>query len=244
MIISPINNQLISTNPEDHCITIFDENFNLIKRIESIDNKFPFCPKGLAINDRNDIYITDSNRVIMTNIDFKRIKQFGTDQRGNEFNTLGHPEGICYDNDCLYICDFKNKRIQILTKDLDYIQTLSIDFQPYSIKISDKTLCVSGFNTFGSICFYDLEKLELKKTCTCIRYSKIRELNGNFFIHSFPGKEITCFNSNGDQIDKIKLEKFSTYRSTSQYDGCLLIFKNDLLITFHEKKVLIKIKIK
>jgi hypothetical protein len=59
-------------------LTIYDEEFNLIKTIEKISNEV-FWPFAAILNDRNQIYIIDfeSDRIILADLDFRKIKTVG-----------------------------------------------------------------------------------------------------------------------------------------------------------------------
>ena len=58
-------------------------------------------------------------------LNLNQLKQFGSQGSGN--NQLNYPFGFCCHGDYVYICDYNNKRIQILTLDFDYVNTIQLD---------------------------------------------------------------------------------------------------------------------
>ena len=156
------NNQIISANYHDKCLTLYDKNFNLSKRIDRINGEL-FAPIGLTVNHTEmSIYISDydNNRILNTDLEFNKLKSVGSSGSGdNQFNG---PFDMCFQNHNLYICDYYNKRIQIYSKDLEFLKTLKVDYLTWKIKASNSILCVESGDSSG-IHFYDLNSLSRQK---------------------------------------------------------------------------------
>ena len=98
------------------------------------------------------------------------IKTFGS--AGDGMDQLIGPRTICCQNDYLFVSDRFNKRIQILTLDLEFHDTIQLDFLPLSIAVSSTTIGIDG--SIG-IFFYDLQTKILKK-----EYSNINGIKKRF----------------------------------------------------------------
>ena len=99
------------------------------------------------------------NCIIWFDLNLNQLKQFGLFGTGN--NQLYWPLGLCCHGDYLYICDERNDRIQILTLDFEYSNTIKLDdLNLYRVQTSETTIGVSC--TGGITLFYDLETRALK----------------------------------------------------------------------------------
>ena len=97
-------------------VFLLNENFLEIKSVET--GRYSCC----ALNHRNEIYVSSGHCIILFNSNLNQLKQFGSQGTGN--NRLNNPHGLCCHGDYLYICDYGNMRIQILTLDFDYVKTI------------------------------------------------------------------------------------------------------------------------
>ena len=91
-----------------------NDNFKDIKSVST--GGYSSC----ALNHRNEIYVSVHQKhcIFSFDMNLKKLKQFGSNGMGN--NQLNYPLGLCCHGDYFYICDRDNKRIQILTFDLEY----------------------------------------------------------------------------------------------------------------------------
>ena len=133
----PDQTLLVSTS---NILVLFDSEFNIIKIIEEIEGHNFSC-YGLATNNKNRIYLTNilNNKLIVTDYDFNIIKSFGN-SNDNQFN---RPRGL-YFNKNLYICDTDNKRVDIFSENLNYIQSVNFSFKPHNIKTTNSTAFLIG----------------------------------------------------------------------------------------------------
>ena len=73
---------------------------------------------GCAVNGKSEIYVSDkiSNYAYKINADLEQIGRFCS--TGNGEYELNSPHGIAFENDFLFICVYKHKRVQILDSNL------------------------------------------------------------------------------------------------------------------------------
>ena len=101
-------------------VIVFDKDGNRIQRIECERLK---GATGVAVDEDDSIYVADgtSDSILKFSKEGKLVKVVG--QRGaqpGEFNT---PRSVKIINDKLYICDHCNHRVQILNRDMEYVES-------------------------------------------------------------------------------------------------------------------------
>ena len=119
---------------------LLDENVQEIKSVDT--GGLSFC----AFNYRNEIYVSVRNHfIILFDLNLNELKQFGS--YGARNNELICPFGVCCHGDYLYTCDEGNKRIQILTLDFDYVNTIQLHDGPCRVQMSETTIGVCCYNS-------------------------------------------------------------------------------------------------
>ena len=81
-------NQLLAVNYFQESLTLFDEDFNVLKTITEINN-LHFKSLSAATNNEDKIFISDFgfNRILSTNLNFELIATVGNEgSNSNEFN--------------------------------------------------------------------------------------------------------------------------------------------------------------
>ena len=101
-------------------VIVFDKDGNRIQTIEC--ERLESAP-GVAVDEDDGIYVADSNSdsILKFSKEGKLVKV--VEQRGaqpGEFNT---PISVKIINDKLYICDCGNNRVQILNRDMEYVES-------------------------------------------------------------------------------------------------------------------------
>ena len=231
------NNQIIFSIHINKCLALMDQNLNLVKIIDRIDNE-TFAPLGIAINkEEKRFYISDSrnNRIIMTNLEFKKIKSIGS--KGKENNQFDRSSDLCFRKDNLYVCDYLNKRVQVYTSELEYVKTLRVGYNPWKIKASDVILCVEAGDQSPGIHFYNLIDLSLYK-----KYEhgvcRLSEINSCFYELSHVAKKVYFYDEMGNLKDEILLNGMDKYLQTI-WDGTFIHFNGSLLMnSYYEKKII------
>ena len=133
--LSIIDDRIILANYYGKCLTVYDKDLNLLKRIDKINGK-GFQPIAIQVNLKEKfIYICDFEnfKILMTDFHFNLIKSIGSQ---------GALRDICYKKEDLLICDYGNIRIQIYSKDLEFIKSIKLDYQPWRLKATNSIICV------------------------------------------------------------------------------------------------------
>ena len=144
----------------DNSVILLNEKLQNIKEF-STWGSYSFC----ALSHRNEIYVSSyrDNSILVFDLNLNLLKKFNLTENGLGYDQRCYPEGLCCHEDYLYICDAKNKRIQILTLDLEYVNTITIYRQlfPNRIQISKTTI---GVSCKDATLFFDLKSRTLKYT--------------------------------------------------------------------------------
>jgi hypothetical protein len=232
------DNQIVCVSNEDPCIVVYDQNFNLLKNVKSLNDQH-LDPIGIALNKEDEqLYIVENanNRIILTDLDFNFIKYFGSQGKGN--HEFDNPSDICFKNHSIYVCDNHNNRVQIFNKDFEFISTLKTNYGPWKIKVSNLLICVQCF--MDEIHFYNLNDLSLHRKysgATC----GISICNSCFY--EFDVKEnikINFYDKNGDLKGELIINNFAQFFTNGYlWDGTFIDYKGDLLIlSMGEKKII------
>ena len=137
---------LLMANTTQKNLTLFDKNLNLMRTIDKFQD-VAFSPSRIVCDDVDRIYIIDHSiyQVIMLDLNLNKIKCVGS--KGQQADQFDLPNGIAYLSKKIYVCDTNNKRLQLLTSDLEFIGTLPLEYQPWLIKISkQKCACISRYD--------------------------------------------------------------------------------------------------
>ncbi len=241
LIVLPNKNILI-TDYECEAIQIYNSNFNKIRKVEMINilNK-KIEPSGFAVSDKNVIYISDKRNslVIMTDLDLTLIKSVGEDgSTGLDFH---YPHDLYFKNNLLYVCDKYNKRIQILSPSLDYVNSIQLDCNPSKITVSNSSLCIIVDNNIEQrIEFYDLSSHTLSHTYqhgSC----RISVLGSRFY--EIVSNKLFCFTEHGELIYDMEID-IDIVRCRMVFpnkcNGRMVKHENNLLICCYNSKKLLK----
>ena len=196
-------------------------------------------PIGVTFSKKvNRIYIADSgnNRIIMTSTQLYAIQSIGSIGQGDE-EFLACRFITCNQTN-LFVSDFGNCRIQILTLQLSFIDAIKLDFRPEMLAVSESSLCVTGDDVF---CFYDLNNKALRSRYEC-NFVRINYYNSWFYVFDYRVKTFFRFDNHGFLIDEIKANRLFTSPNADPYDGKFDFLKRSLIISCYGNNELIELK--
>ena len=237
-------NRVLCSNYDNRCLTLYDENLNLIRTIDKI-NEESIQSLGIAIDDydENHLYIAEPvrNQILKTDLEFNKINSVGHTGTGdNEFH---YPCGICYKNKNLFICDNRNKRLKVYSKDLEFIKLLKVDYIPWVIKASNSLVLVQSGNSLD-LYIYELNNLNLQQKIDDENiYCRISIIDSCFYRFNSQTKTILCYDQNANKNYELIFNNTDGDNFSSHHDGNLIDFNGSLLMTSNGSKKLIKFKI-
>ena len=230
LILNYLNDEDTENN---QCITIHDENFNLIRKIIKTD----ITVDGIAINkDKGELYFLHDDKVLVTDFELNFIKYLGSENEDDTYE-FSYPSGICFKNGYLYVSDSYNNRIQVFDQNLVFVKSLNLKYEPKEIKASNSILAVASDN---GINFYDIKSLDFQKKFDHKLEDglTLSEIDSYFYAFDYETKEVDCFDQTGDYIETISLNEDDLY---DDEDGRIILFNKTLLMNSSSGKKIIRI---
>jgi hypothetical protein len=229
--ILPNNNLIIA---DTNKIGFYDENFRLLKSVNHFEGLY-IRINGLT-NSHSNLYISDSvhNQIIITDFDLNHKKSFGS--LGNGDDQFNKPEGLCWSKSgCLYVCDCGNKRVQVLDEDLKLMKSIVLDFYPTKIQVSNTTVCLTGYtDDYDELMeIHNLSNWKLKS-----KYKNVNSLNQikSFFYSIEHFSTISCFNSDGNLINRLDLRKIIDHITPEFLISGMFLFNGNLILCSDDKR--------
>ena len=146
-----------------------------------------------------------------------------------------YPRGLCCHGDYVYICDRGNMRIQILTSDFEYSNSIQRDdLCPLRVLTSETTIGVSSNG--GATLFFDLETRALKYKHNNYATYKINYIVSTFYGSNHSAKIFYLFDSDGNFIEEMAMNENLIKYTTSWHDGSLSRQKNNLYLVSGQVK--------
>ena len=211
-------------------LVLYDKDYSLLKVIKKINRKI-IQPTSLALNEESrHLYIAEvaHHQILMTDLNFSLIKSIGC--RGDSIDNFCAPFSICYKHRYLYVCDTFNQRIKIYTHDLKFVESINLSFQPFSIQISDSSICVNCKY------FYDIINLDIVNEYEH-DFQKVSEINSCFYACDFKLNTLFCFDKRGKQIWQMHKRSFIDIIP----NGKLFLLDNNLIVTSYTHKKFYKL---
>ena len=209
LISLPNGNLVCSTTGS---VILLDEN---IKEIKSVSTGGINC---CDLNRRNEIYVSvqDKRCIIWFDLNLNKLNQFGSEGAGN--NQFNYPWGLCCHGDYLFICDSENMRIQILTLDFDYVNTIQQPYgvRPYYVQTSETTI---GVCCGGATFFFDLKTRVLKFKHNNYATHSISYISSIFYGSNYYEKKFYFFDSDGNFKEEMAMNERLSPHITYWTDG-------------------------
>jgi hypothetical protein len=131
---------------------------------------------------------------LITDFDFNFIQSVGS--KGLKNCQFNFPIDICFSGSKFYICDYYNNRIQVYSKDFDFVTSFKVEYSPWKIKSTNSTICVVAFNIDG-IYFYNSNDFHLIRNYK--RYvGRISQINSIFYAFNHKTQTMSCYDENSN----------------------------------------------
>ncbi len=213
--------KIVISSPYGSLLGVYDCNYNLIRKIDRINNE-KVKPWGLTgDSDGNVFVLNDINKTI-----------YKLDCELNYIKSLKpHHNSYFYDihihQNSMYVCVPALKRIYVISLDLELISTNELAYAPYHIRIVNETACVFVLEDNYTTCFYRLPHFELISTYN--QCGPILPYNNMFYVYEEDG--LNLFDQNGLFIEKKK----TTYGKIRQNSSDINVINNKLIICLEKK---------
>lgn len=196
LCVLPNGNFLFTNYFTSKDLSIYDKNFTFIKDIKNINNK-ELHALSVETNSKNRIYINSNSRIIMTDLDFNYLNEYGSNS-----NQISSPQGMLFHNESLYVCDRDDKCIVKLDGNLKLRAKNYLDAKPIQIQILNNLACIVPSNEDHFMYFYDLTDFTLK-----FKYDKCSQIavQSDKFL-CLKQQQITYYDKNGVMIDSVLIK--------------------------------------
>ena len=118
-------------------------------------------------------------------------------------------------------------RILILTLDLKYLDHISLNFNPTTLQVTKKIICING------ACFYDMNTKTLKKQIF-VNYNAVSLLNSLFYVCDHSSNKISCYDEEGVLVDEIDIDRIKESLKW-HWDGMIRLFNGHIIMTSYTK---------
>jgi hypothetical protein len=207
------NNRVLVSNYHKPYFSIFDENFELIKNYENIED-IPDDLKtinylSISSDQIDKIFLTTTNSVIQTDFKFKSFKMLKDEIRFKYLSNCSYSAKNGY----LYICDCLNKTIHILDRNLESKDTYILFYQPLKIEILNETICVMpqyDCREINCLHFYDLNTFNFIFILNFDHYGPMGTFGSSFFsFYDYENSKLHLIQQNGyfNDFILIKIDK-------------------------------------
>ena len=197
----------------NNCVKVFDDSGKIILKFGDKEGKGKmFWPQSLSIHGNNIVISQFNDFILNYQLNGKFISRIGKSGKGKlEFNL---PRGLTFNqNRDLYICDYNNNRVQILTKQFAFKDQFGQNSlkKPYDIGITGRYIYIlDEFNPCLHLFNYDFilqkivlsrgEGLQLINPQSCYI-----DNSDNILISDSPGNSICIFNPEFELIHRISI---------------------------------------
>lgn len=215
------NDQILATDKDS--IHIFDEKFKEIKNIKVPE----WTSVGCSLSPKNEIYISDytNSCINVFDLSLQKINKFGSKGNGNyQFDGIYR---IIWRNGYLYVCDRWNRRIQTYDINLNFFDSIKLDYIPWSIEVLNKTIGVCGNE--GTY-FYNLDDKSLINEYDKL-FGGMNLINSKFYVTVYqptPHK-VKCYDRNGKLCDEFHVNSRINQFIEDPYYYQIFAFKKNLV---------------
>ena len=229
----------------NHCVYIFNDKDQLVKKFgtQGLADGHLNRPKGIAFDQENCLYVTDSHRVQKFTIDGTYVCQFGNEESND--GKLKDPVGVTEHKGEVFVADSSSKCISVFTSDGEFLRTFGSEQLgcPYDVTVNanDELLvadcnhhCVYVFTLDGYyIC--KLGTKESSKGQLCHPYSLATGINGTILVADTFHDRVLVFDKDGNCIHSFGSRGLGNGQFSCPY-GIAVSHNGSIFVTDHENK--------
>ena len=199
----------------NHCVKVFDNTAEYLLKFGDVKGEGKMsCPRGLLIRG-NKVFVSHNHCILVYQLDGKFVSSIGSEGSGElQFKC---PWGLSADesNNDIYICDYSNHRIQIISENLQFNSEFGKDTLhcPLDVKhYKDNIFILDESNPCLHI--YNRDLVLQQSVLTSGRKQQVRhpyflfiDNFGNILITDYGSNSILILNSEFEFIHKISVSE-------------------------------------
>lgn len=169
--------------------------------------------RGIAVDDSENVYISGDHKVQKYDPDGRLVASFGWCEPGSAPYQCDDPNGMACSGECVYVCDSRNRRIQILSTELEHVGTIDDGahlVHPEDLEFDGKgrihvldsgSLSIVVFDSDGGYIYH----LNLPQDDTLFPVS-LCMVDGNYYVSDLSKSHIAVFGPSGELLHKIQVQ--------------------------------------
>ena len=193
--------------------TVLDLSNDKGKILKTVHCSYLWNVRGIAVDDNDNVYLSGDHKLQKYNAKDQLVASFGWYEAGSTSYQCNDPNGICCHEKCVYVCDSRNKRVLVLSEDLELIcsidngshldhpEDVEFDSEGNMHVVDSGNLSVVVFNQAGDY----MHGVELTKSDTKFPVS-IRIIANNYYISDLSKSYISVFSFTGECLHKIMVQ--------------------------------------
>ncbi|KAI6657334.1 RING finger protein nhl-1-like [Oopsacas minuta] len=213
----------------NHSVKVFDSTAKYMFKFGDIggEGKMSY-PRSLVIY-KSRILITHSHSILKYNLDGEFISRIGKQGKG-ELEFI-FPKGIAINesNDDIYICDYSNCRVQILSKDFQFKSQFGSFKYPHDLKLSKEYIyvldisnpCIHLFNYNHILLNSVISRGQGFRVIT--PFSFFIDNSNNILIADHGSNSISIFNPEFQSIHNIPVSEHPTAVTVDNHDRVIVV---------------------
>lgn len=169
--------------------------------------------RGIAVDDSENVYITGDHKLQKYDSDGKLMASFGWYEAGSASYQLNDPNGVVCFGGCVYVCDSRNSRIQVLSMELEHLESIDSGSRlvhPEDLEFDSKgrmhvldsgNLSVVVFDSEGGYLYH----VNLPEDEALFPVS-LSMVDGNYYVSDLSKSHIAVFSPSGELLHKIMVQ--------------------------------------
>ena len=192
--------------------------------IKTVQCQYIWNIRGIAVDESENVYLTGDHKVQKYDAEGKLVASFGWTEPGSAWYQCDDPNGLCCYMEHVYVCDSRNRRIQVLSSDLEHLGCIDNGAHlshPEDIEFDTKGQMHVLDSGNQSVVVFDSEgnhmyNIKFPENEMLFPVS-MRMIGGHYYVSDLSKLHIAVFSTTGELLHKIQV--VSREEPTEDVDG-------------------------
>lgn len=203
------------------------------KLIKTVQCQHIWNIRGIAVDDLENVYLSGDHKIQKYDAEGNLVASFGWSEPGSAWYQCNDPNGLCCYMERVYVCDSRNKRIQVLSSDLEHLgsidggthlshpEDLEFDSKGRLHVLDSEDHSVIVFDAEGNH-LYDVKFPENEMPFPV----SMKMIAGNYYVSDLSKLHVAVLSSAGELLHKIMV--VSREELTEDVDGFVHVFTSTM----------------